>query len=96
VGPTSASRPALEDLLGAGAVIDRLSDLGLSPDAAATAAAFRSLMDSIPAALRDTASGQELLERGFPEDVVRAGELGASACVPSLASGGWMVDASRV
>lgn len=79
-------RPAYEDLVGAGAVADRLQayDPGvtLSPEAEAAALAFRSLRP-----LEQCPSGMELVEKGFAEDVRIAGELDASQAVPVLVEG---------
>ena len=79
-------RPAYEDLVGAGAVIDRIAagDLSvvLTPEAEAAAIAFRVLRP-----LEQCPSGQELVERGFVEDVRLASQLDASAVVPRLTEG---------
>jgi 2-phosphosulfolactate phosphatase len=79
-------RPAYEDLVGAGAVVDRLSghDPGvqLSPEAEAAALAFRSLRP-----LELCPSGAELVEKGFAEDVRIASEVDASDVVPVLVEG---------
>lgn len=79
-------RPAYEDLVGAGAVIDRLAalvpGLVLSPDADAAAVAFRHRRD-----LADTPSGLELVERDFAADVEVASHVDASDAVPVLRDG---------
>ena len=79
-------RPAYEDLVGAGAVIDRIAarDLSvkLSPEAEAAAIAFRALRP-----LEECPSGQELVERGFAEDVRIASQLDVSDVVPRLTEG---------
>ncbi len=79
-------RPAYEDLVGAGAVADRLMghDPGaeLSPDAEAAVAAFRSLRP-----LQDCPSGRELVDKGFAEDVRIASEVDVSSVVPLLVEG---------
>ncbi|MFI6938983.1 2-phosphosulfolactate phosphatase [Streptomyces sp. NPDC050418] len=82
-------RPALEDLLGAGAVIGALASYGgvaPSPEAAATAAAFAGTSD-VAAAVQDSASGRELTSGGFAEDVAIAVEREASRVVPVLTEG---------
>ncbi|ANS67303.1 phosphosulfolactate phosphohydrolase-like enzyme [Streptomyces lincolnensis] len=88
--PDDSLRPALEDLLGAGAVIDTLrrqtGGATLSPEAATAATAFRHTED-IKAALTACASGRELIEGGFPEDVTVAAEFDASPTVPVLTNG---------
>jgi 2-phosphosulfolactate phosphatase len=76
-------RPALEDWLGAGAVISQLSG-SLSPESRAALAAFHEARSQIEAVLCQTPSGQELIERGFEEDVRLAAHQNASACAPRL------------
>lgn len=70
-------RPALEDLLGAGAIISALSG-ARSPEAHAAAAAFESHGDLSGTLLR-CASGVELAERGFTDDVLMAAQLDVDA-----------------
>lgn len=79
-------RPAYEDLVGAGAIVDRLvgrdPSVQLSPEAEAAALAFRALRP-----LELCASGRELVERGFIDDVRIAAEVDASDVVPALVEG---------
>lgn len=79
-------RPAYEDLVGAGALVDRLAaqDPGvrLTPEAEAAALAFRWLRP-----LEQCPSGSELVEKGYADDVRIAGEVDASAVVPVLVEG---------
>lgn len=87
--PDDGLRPALEDLLGAGAVIASLSRHGggtCSPEAAVAAAAFSATSD-VRAAVGTSASGRELTAAGFADDVAIAVELDESAIVPVLAAG---------
>jgi len=84
--PDGSLRPALEDLLGAGAVIAALAGTSLSPEAAAALAAFRACAD-IPAAVATSASGRELAAIGFAEDVAVAVEVDASVAVPLMVDG---------
>ena len=82
-------RPALEDLLGAGAIIAALRahrELELSPEADAAAAAFTGTSD-VRSAVARSASGRELVERGFAADVDIAIELDASQAVAVLIDG---------
>lgn len=84
--PDGDLRPALEDLLGAGAIIAALRTSGratLSPEAAAAQASFTAA-DDVARALATCASGQELAEYGFADDVAIAGELDESNVVPVL------------
>ena len=79
-------RPAYEDLVGAGAVIERLTGeepgVELSPEAEAAAAAFRWLRP-----LAECPSGIELHEKGYAEDVTIAEQVDSSDVVPVLVEG---------
>ncbi|MGQ4615866.1 2-phosphosulfolactate phosphatase [Nocardia sp. R7R-8] len=89
-------RPAVEDWLGAGAVAAALARNGagpLSPEAHAAAAAHEAITD-VAALIRDCASGRELTEGGFAQDVAVATELDRSPVVPVLTDGSF-VDAAR-
>jgi 2-phosphosulfolactate phosphatase len=80
-------RFALEDLLGAGAIIDALAEVGIdycSPEAAASAAAFTGLRNATGHLIGASSSGRELAERGFRADVDIAIEIDASSTVPVL------------
>src|SRR3546814_4850995 len=79
--PGGNLRPAIEDLLGAGAIIERLQGRP-SPEARAARAAYRELKDEIPAVLSGCPSGQALAAAGFPEDVELAAQEDASTAVP--------------
>jgi 2-phosphosulfolactate phosphatase len=81
--PGGLLRPALEDLLGAGAIIAHLSG-SLSPEAALALAGFQQMEATIIDALQGCGSGKELIRRGFAEDVQLAGQLNVSAAVPRL------------
>jgi len=79
--PGGTLRPAVEDLVGAGAIIAELGG-SLSPEARAAAGAFRSV--DVIAQLAESASGRELVDAGFPADVELAAMLNASRTVPVL------------
>ncbi len=76
-------RPALEDLLGAGAIISHLPGTR-SPEARLAAAAFEHFKTALPTALNNCASSRELVERGFADDLALAAELDCSSAVPLL------------
>jgi len=86
--PDGSLRPAVEDLWGAGAVLHRLSrllpELPFSPEAQVAAAAFRAIEPNLAEGLRDCASGRELTEDGFDQDVTLAAELDADPVAPLL------------
>ncbi|EIV92112.1 2-phosphosulfolactate phosphatase [Frankia sp. QA3] len=86
-------RPAVDDLLGAGAIIARTVEAGaltraqLSPEARAALAAFRAAEPELHDELRGSVSGRELLELGWDDDVASAAQLDADAVVPVLRDG---------
>ena len=85
--PDGTLRPAVEDLWGAGALVDLLLQGGwrdVAPEAGAAAAAFRGVQGDVLTALRASASGRELIDAGYPGDVDVAAEL--DACVGSRAA----------
>ena len=93
--PDGSLRPALEDLLGAGAILAALRDAAtardadagtFSPEAEAARACFEATAD-VAAAVSGCASGRELIEGGFGEDVAIATEIGACLVVPVLTGG---------
>ncbi|MEU0437490.1 2-phosphosulfolactate phosphatase [Streptomyces sp. NPDC006290] len=84
--PDGSLRPALEDLLGAGALISDLHAQGagpLSAEAAAARACGECTAD-IPHAITVGASGRELAATGFAEDVAIAIEEDTCPVVPVL------------
>jgi len=83
-------RVAVEDLLGAGAIIAKMQG-DRSSEAAAAAAVFERFADDLPAALNDSVSGRELIERGFAKDVELAAQHNVSRCVPVLKLGAFVM-----
>lgn len=87
-------RFAVEDQLGAGAVIDALADLGIdhsSPEAAVTGESFRALRGAVRHLVTASGSGRERAAAvGGTDpaaDVRRAAELDAETAVPVLRDG---------
>lgn len=84
-------RPALEDQLGAGAILSEVLALGyqdrLSPEALATAEAFLASRGHLKERMAGCVSGRELVSKGFDSDVDIAGEFNASTIVPVLIDG---------
>ncbi|MFT4082634.1 MAG: 2-phosphosulfolactate phosphatase [Nocardioides sp.] len=93
--PDGSLRPAVEDLWGAGAVVHALLDAGvppddLSPEAWVAADSYELVAPRLAERLRRCASGQELIGRGYAEDVEIAAEHDASGVVPLLCDGAFV------
>lgn len=87
-GGTGPMRVALEDLLGAGALVAALdADRSRSPESDAASAAFAAARSDLDGRLHGTASGRELVADGFGPDVGVAAALDASPTVPVLTGG---------
>jgi 2-phosphosulfolactate phosphatase len=81
-------RVAVEDYLGAGAVLSGIR-LGKSPEARVCEAAFRAGKADLPALLAECGSGLELRSIGFEQDVTHAAKLDCYDSVPVL-HGAWV------
>jgi 2-phosphosulfolactate phosphatase len=79
-------RPALEDYLGAGAIISRLT-CPCSVEARICAAAFRSAEDGLEEILLNCESGRELREKGLTDDVRLAARTDVYTVAPILRGG---------
>lgn len=92
--PDGTLRPALEDLWGAGAVLDALDTLTssplASPEAEHAAGSYRLVRDHLADALQRCSSGQELAVMGFKDDVVAAAQLDTDDVVPLLTADGFV------
>jgi 2-phosphosulfolactate phosphatase len=87
--PDGSLRPALEDLLGAGAVIAALARAAvgpLSPEADAARRCYETAPD-IAAALAGSASGRELSQRGSAADIAVAAEIDSCGVAAVLTAG---------
>lgn len=84
-------RPALEDHLGAGAILSALVALGhghgFSPEAQAAVDLFDATVDHLDQRLRTCVGGRELRSGGFGSDVDVAAALNSSSTVPVLTDG---------
>jgi 2-phosphosulfolactate phosphatase len=78
-----ALRVALEDYLGAGAILASLR-YEQSPEARVCAGAFTHSRRDIAALLWECGSGRELRSMGFPEDVRHAAQLNSYDAVPVM------------
>jgi 2-phosphosulfolactate phosphatase len=88
--PGAALRFAVEDLLGAGAIVAALTDLGIdhsSPEAAAAGEAFRALRGATRHLIAASGSGRELVERDERDVLLAAAAVDASSVVPILREG---------
>jgi 2-phosphosulfolactate phosphatase len=76
-------RIAIEDYLGAGAILSYLN-ADKSPESRVCQGAFLQAGDDLEALLWDCASGRELRERGFEQDIRHAARLDVYESVPLL------------
>jgi 2-phosphosulfolactate phosphatase len=89
-GATGPLRPAVEDLIGAGAVLAALDPSAAisppccSPEALAARAAFAAARPRLHDVLSDCSSGRELVIRGWSDDVAAASALDVTDRVPVL------------
>jgi 2-phosphosulfolactate phosphatase len=79
-------RPAIEDLIGAGAILDAL-DMPLSVEARVARDAWLSARESFAETIRASISGQELITAGFAQDVELAVAHDVSGAAPRLVDG---------
>jgi 2-phosphosulfolactate phosphatase len=89
-GSTGPLRPAVEDLIGAGAVLAALdppaaaSAPRCSPEAGAARAAFVAARPHLHEALADCSSGRELVARGWSDDVATSAALDVTSVAARL------------
>lgn len=93
--PDDTLRPAVEDLWGAGAVLDVVlagtaGPATLSAEARHALAAWRAVADRVGDELHACASGRELVDAGFGADVAAAAEVDADDVVPVLTDEGFV------
>jgi 2-phosphosulfolactate phosphatase len=79
-------RPAVEDLVGAGAILHALGGRP-SPEARAAVAAFLDAAPDLPSVLATCVSGRELAARGLAGDLRLAAGYDVSQTVPRLSGG---------
>lgn len=87
--PDGGLRPAIEDLIGAGAIIAALGG-DVSAEARVAREAFLSAKPRLSETLYGSVSGIGLVGKGFPQDVEIAAELDMSACAPVLVEGAFV------
>jgi 2-phosphosulfolactate phosphatase len=84
--PDATLRPALEDLLGAGAVLTKLGGRP-SPDARAAIATWRDTKHRVDETMKTCSSGVELQHKGASGDIVYCSQVNVSDIVPVLSDG---------
>jgi 2-phosphosulfolactate phosphatase len=92
--PDGSLRPAVEDWLGAGAVIthlqeERITEADFSPEAELAARSYQSALPDLDALLRGCYSGQELIGKGRLPDIQLAAQLNVSETAPRLVDGAY-------
>ena len=83
-------RFAVEDQLGAGAIVDALGARGIdhtSPEAAVAAESFRALRRATKHLITASGSGRELADAGLGDEVLAAAAVDAASVVPVLRGG---------
>ena len=85
-------RPCLEDLAGAGAIIQYLRGT-LSPESGTAVAAFENVSSNLSEQIKSCGSGKEKIVKGEERDIVLASELNASDCVPVMIDGAYRKEA---
>jgi 2-phosphosulfolactate phosphatase len=83
--PDGSLRPAIEDRIGAGAVLSALPGMA-SPQARAAVTVYRYASCTMETVLAGSPSGRELSERGLAEDVEWAAAIDVSGGVPVLST----------
>ncbi|MBE9188862.1 2-phosphosulfolactate phosphatase [Gloeocapsopsis crepidinum LEGE 06123] len=78
-------RIALEDMIGAGAILSHMQGT-FSPEAKAAIAVFQSTKDALLSNLKSCISGKELITRRFAKDVELSAAYNISKCVPLFAN----------
>ncbi len=86
--PDGSLRPAIEDWLGAGAILHHL-DLPCSPEAELARGVWRQAGPDFARLIRGSVSGRELEEGGFSGDVALALAHNVSTTAPLLAQGAY-------
>jgi 2-phosphosulfolactate phosphatase len=87
--PDGSLRPAVEDLVGAGAILAALPGR-VSPEARAAISAWEGVRNRVMPTLGEAASARELREKGWDADVAYALEVDVSDVVPLLRDGAFL------
>lgn len=81
-------RPSCEDFIGAGAIVSHLQGLK-SPEARTAELVWSGMCREVRSFVSQCSSGQELIERGFVDDVTMASDVDSSQGVPIRHPGGY-------
>jgi 2-phosphosulfolactate phosphatase len=92
--PDGSLRPAIEDLIGAGAIISHLSGT-CSPEAEVAVAAFMFAQSHLLQVLQRCGSGREIIDIGFGSDIDLAVAMDQSNCAPLLRDGAYRSEGQR-
>ena len=79
-------RPAMEDWIGAGAIISHFTGKK-SPEAISAEEAFKSVSGNLSKTLTECSSGQELVFSGYLDDILSIADLDADDVAPVLIDG---------
>jgi 2-phosphosulfolactate phosphatase len=90
--PNGTLRPALEDDLGAGAILAGIGGAAASPEARYVAEGFLKFRAEILSVIEQTVSGRELIEGGYADDVRCACAVDESQMVPLLGKDDYIRD----
>lgn len=93
--PDHSLRPAIEDWLGAGAIVDALPEAEPTAEAEFARTAFRAARADLARLMLDSLSGRELSAADHAGDVAVAAEIDGSAQVPRLIDGAYRSQAVR-
>ncbi|MBM3535684.1 MAG: 2-phosphosulfolactate phosphatase [Alphaproteobacteria bacterium] len=89
--PDRSLRPAIEDWLGAGAIVDAMEGVSLSAEAEFARTAYRASRPDLMRLMHESLSGKELAEEDHKSDVDVAVELDGSDRVSRLIGGAYQV-----
>jgi 2-phosphosulfolactate phosphatase len=84
--PDGTLRFAIEDLIGCGAILDRFG-VECSAEAQVALTAYQQSRPSMNELIKESVSGKELNERGYPQDVELALQIDCSNTAPMLNNG---------
>ena len=87
--PDGSLRFAIEDLLGAGAILQTLEGRR-SPEAQTAQNAYVGMQDRLHEVILGSISGKELADKGFMQDIAIAAAVDASSVVPLLTADGFV------